>query len=69
MELAKQVQDLIELREAIVTLHAHQNILHKLKDFENDCPENYSMDSYDMGYLKGVNKCIELITKSMEESI
>lgn len=69
MELEKQLQDLIELREAITVLHTHQNILRKLKDFENDCPENYSMESYNMGYLKGINKCVELVTESMEESI
>ena len=69
MELEKQLQDLIELREAIAVLHTHQNILHKLKDFENDCLENYYMESYDKGFLKGINKCIELITESMEESI
>lgn len=69
MELVKQVQDLIELREAFAVLHTHQGILRKLKDFENDCLENYSMESYDRGFLKGINKCIELITENMEESI
>ena len=58
-----------EIIKVFVTLRTHQKILHRLKDFGDNCLENYSMESYDEGFLKGVNKCIELITDSMEESI
>lgn len=64
--MVSEEKDIINV---FATLCAHQNILHKLKDFENDCPENYSMDRYDVGYLKGVRKCIELVSESMGESI
>ena len=64
--MVSEEKDIIKV---FATLHKHKKILRKLKDFENDCPENYSMESYDKGFLSGINKCIELITESMEESI
>lgn len=64
--MVSEEKDIIKV---FATLHTHQNILRKLKNFENDCLENYYMESYDNGFLKGINKCIELVTESMEESI
>ena len=59
----------VELREAFTALHTHQSILNELKDLKNECLEKSLLSFYGRGFLHGIDKCINLVTKSMEENI
>ena len=59
----------VELKEAFTVLHTHQSILNELKNLQTERFEKCSCSIYGKGFLYSIDKCIDLITKSMEENI